>query len=197
MTGLRIIAGTYKGRRLLAPPGLATRPLPDRIKQSLFDWLGQDLTGSTVADTCAGSGSFGCEAASRGATQVHLVEPSAHALSVLRANLRGLGNPPAIVIHPRPFQAVLPTLRDLDLVFCDPPFPWYRDEPETLTALLTLAMNALARGGQLLVRGERGETLPPLPSGLRRDDERTYGRSWVLLLKRKEAVPPASGPSFA
>ena len=55
---LRIIGGTLGGRKILAPPGLDTRPLPDRIKQSLFDWLGQDLSGLQVADICAGSGAF-------------------------------------------------------------------------------------------------------------------------------------------
>ncbi|MHC5067298.1 MAG: RsmD family RNA methyltransferase, partial [Planctomycetota bacterium] len=74
MTGFRIIAGNWKGRRLRTPPGLATRPLLDRIKQSIFDILGQDLTGWRVADCCAGSGSFGIEAASRGAKEVHLIE---------------------------------------------------------------------------------------------------------------------------
>src|SRR5687768_3944930 len=66
-TGLRIIAGTFKGRRLAAPPGLATRPLPDRVKQALFDWLGQRMDGLHVADCCAGSGAFAFEALSRGA----------------------------------------------------------------------------------------------------------------------------------
>ena len=68
-TGLRIIAGAYRGRRLAAPPGLATRPLPDRVKQALFDWLGQRLDGLRVADCCAGSGAFTFEALSRGATR--------------------------------------------------------------------------------------------------------------------------------
>ena len=81
---LRIIAGNFKGRKLLAPPGLETRPLPDRIKQSLFDWLGQSCAGWSVADVCAGSGSFGLEAASRGAKAVHLIEAGRHAISILR-----------------------------------------------------------------------------------------------------------------
>ena len=54
MSGLRIIGGTFKGRRLLAPRGLETRPLPDRIKQALFDWLGQRMDGLVVVDCCAG-----------------------------------------------------------------------------------------------------------------------------------------------
>ena len=96
---LRIIAGTHKGRKLLAPPGLETRPLPDRIKQSLFDWLGQSCEGLRVADICAGSGSFGCEACSRDAKEVHLIESGKHAISNLQANMRVLGQPPGLRLH--------------------------------------------------------------------------------------------------
>ena len=121
-TGLRIIAGAFKGRRLAAPPGLATRPLPDRVKQALFDWLGQRLDGLSVADCCAGSGAFTFEALSRGASRVDAIEPGQHALPVLRANAAKLGGPAGLVIHARGFEDVLPRLRDVDLIFCDPPF---------------------------------------------------------------------------
>src|SRR5436305_5858702 len=117
MTGLRIIGGTFKGRRLLAPRGLETRPLPDRIKQALFDWLGQRLDGLVVVDCCAGSGSFGCEALSRGASVVHAIEPSPHAVRALRANAAALGDPPGLVVHAAPLERVLPALRDVDLIF--------------------------------------------------------------------------------
>ena len=131
----------------MAPPGVETRPIPDRIKQSLFDWLGQSLAGLTVIDCCAGSGSFACEAASRGAEMVHAIEPGAHALPALRANAKSLGNPRTLVIHPRPFASVLPKLRDIDLIFADPPFPWYQEEPETMRELLDLGAMSLVRDG--------------------------------------------------
>src|SRR5580765_3478673 len=101
MSGLRIIAGTFKGRRLAAPPGFATRPLPDRVKQSLFDWLGQRLDGSHVVDCCAGSGAFSFEALSRGASRVEAIEPGAHAVPVLRANAAKLGSSAGLVVHAR------------------------------------------------------------------------------------------------
>jgi 16S rRNA (guanine966-N2)-methyltransferase len=179
---LRIIAGTLRGRRLLAPPGLETRPLPDRIKQALFDWLGQSCDGLAVADVCAGSGSFGFEALSRGASALHLIEPSRQAVSILQANLRGLGSPPGVHLHARDFQSALPGLNGLDLIFCDPPFPWFGLQPETLARLLELGAGALAAGGRLVIRGERGAELPPLPPRLRESARRFYGRSWVALL---------------
>ena len=179
---LRIIGGEWKGRRIDAPPGLDTRPLTDRIKQSLFDWLGQRLDEQTVADACAGSGSFAFEAASRGARSVHACEPG-HAFPTLARNHRALGAPPSVVLHRSPFQAVLPGLAGLDLGFADPPFPWYAEQPELIVALLTLSATALDAERAILIRGEQGASLPRV-DGLRELERRAYGRSWVARLAR-------------
>jgi 16S rRNA (guanine966-N2)-methyltransferase len=188
-SGLRIIAGAFKGRRLAAPAGLATRPLPDRVKQALFDWLGQRMDGLHVADCCAGSGAFAFEALSRGARRVEVIEPGDHAVPVLRANAARLGNPPALVLHPLPFEAVLPRLHDLDLIFADPPFPWYADDAVKITELLRLGAQALSPAGRLVLRGERGVDLPELPADLVERERRTYGRSWLALLQRTDGAP--------
>ena len=194
---LRIIGGTLSGRRLLAPPGLETRPLPDRIKQSLFDWLGQECTGWSVADVCAGSGSFGCETLSRGARLVHLVESSRHAISILQANIRSLGSPEALRLHARPFQNVLPGLHGLDLVFLDPPFPWFAEQPDLISELMALSAATLGAGGRMVIRGERGCELPHLPARLREGERRFYGRSWIaqfsLAPQRAGLMPPLPG----
>ena len=182
-TGLRIIAGRFRGRRLAAPPGLATRPLPDRVKQALFDWLGQRLDGLSVVDCCAGSGAFTFEALSRGATRVEAIEPGHHALPVLRANAARLGRPAGLVLHPRPLEDVLPRLHDIDLVFADPPFAWYADGAHPIATLLRLGAAALAADGRLVLRGERGAELPERPDGLVEVERRTYGRSWLALLR--------------
>jgi len=192
VSGLGIIAGACKGRRLAAPPGLATRTLPDRVKQALFDWLGQRMDGLHVADCCAGSGAFAFEALSRGARRVEVIEPGQQAVPVLRANAGKLGNPSALVLHPLPFQAVLPRLRDVDLIFADPPFPWYADDAVMITELLRLGARALSPAGRLVLRGERGVCLPELPAGLVERERRTYGRSWLALLQR--AVDTGAGP---
>jgi 16S rRNA (guanine966-N2)-methyltransferase len=188
-TGVRIIAGAFKGRRLAAPAGLATRPLPDRVKQALFDWLGQRMDGLHVVDCCAGSGAFAFEALSRGARRVEVIEPGQHALPVLRANAAKLGNPPALVLHPLPFQAVLPRLHDVDLIFADPPFPWYADDAALIAEILRLGARALAPAGRLVLRGERGACLPGMPAGLVERERRTYGRSWLALLRRADPAP--------
>ena len=173
-----------KGRRLLTPRGLDTRPLPDRVKQALFDWLGQRLDGLHVVDCCAGSGAFSFEALSRGASCVEAIESGPHALPVLRANAAKLGNPPGFVVHARPFQAVLPRLGDVDLVFADPPFAWYTDDPKSITELLRLGAGCLAPDGRLVIRGERGIDLPETPVCLVERERRPYGRSWLALFER-------------
>lgn len=185
MGSLRIISGDWKGRRLDAPPGLDTRPLTDRIKQSLFDWLGQRMDGWRVVDACAGSGAFGIECASRGAVEVHLCEPGRHAQPTIRANLKQLGDPPQVRLHTRGYEQVLPGLHDLDLVFCDPPFPWFREEPAMLAGLIAAAGAAIGPDGLVLIRGERGEELPA--HALSERERRTYGRSWVAMLGRPSA----------
>jgi 16S rRNA (guanine966-N2)-methyltransferase len=154
------------------------------VKQSLFDWLGQTLDGLHVVDCCAGSGAFAFEALSRGATRVDAIEPGAHAVPVLRANAARLGDPPGLVVHRASFRDVLPRLHDVDLVFADPPFPWYRGGGAEIAALLALGARALAPGGRLVIRGERGTDLPGLPAGLVERERRTYGRSWLALLCR-------------
>jgi 16S rRNA (guanine966-N2)-methyltransferase len=179
---LRIIAGLYKGRRLLAPAGLETRPLPDRIKQALFDWMGQSLEGLSVADVCAGSGSFACEAVSRGAAVVHAIESGRQAQSILRANHQALGQPAQLRLIPRQFQDALPALHDIDLIFCDPPFPWFVTEPQILSELLVGARSALATKGRLYIRGERGHELPALPRSLQLEERRFFGRSYIVRL---------------
>ena len=183
-TGLRIIGGTFRGRRLVAPHGLETRPLPDRVKQSLFDWLGQRLDALHVVDCCAGSGAFAFEALSRGARRVDAIDPGAHAVPVLRTNAARLGDPAGLVVHPASFRDVLPRLHDVDLVFADPPFPWYRGGGAEIGELLRLGGRALSPGGRLVIRGERGADLPGLPADLVERERRTYGRSWLAMMCR-------------
>lgn len=187
---LRIIAGAWGGRKLIAPPGLDTRPMPDRIKQSLMDFLGQDFTGLRCADICSGSGSVGLEFASRGAVEVHLIEAGRHAQPALLANLRNCGNPPQVRLQARPFQAVLPLLKNLDLIFADPPFPWFPADPQ-LAELLSLGAASLGPKGRFVIRGERGQDLPPLPRTLRKDAHRLYGRSWVSVFVPVQIAVPA------
>lgn len=91
MPGLRVIAGLAKGRKLQMVPGDSTRPIADRVKESLFNIMGDSLTGSQVLDLFAGTGSVGIEALSRGAAGATFVESDPHALRVIQANLNHVG----------------------------------------------------------------------------------------------------------
>ena len=83
---LRIIGGAWRSRRIRFPDRPGLRPTPDRVRETLFNWLGQDLTGRDCLDLYAGSGALGFEAASRGARRVVMVERDAAALRALQAN---------------------------------------------------------------------------------------------------------------
>lgn len=184
---LRVIGGQWRGRRLEAPPGRTTRPLTDRIKQSLFDWLGQSFDGYRVVDVCAGSGGFGIEAASRGAAEVALVESDRSAQRTITQNLASLGQPRSVRLCPGRFQDILPTCSGIDLVFADPPFPWFGEQPDLLIALMEAAAGCLGPEGVVVIRGERGTDLPASDAPLDLVERRDYGRSWVSAWRRREA----------
>ncbi|MCB1714670.1 MAG: 16S rRNA (guanine(966)-N(2))-methyltransferase RsmD [Candidatus Competibacteraceae bacterium] len=125
---LRIIGGQWRGRKLRFPalPGL--RPTPDRVRETLFNWLSPLITGARCLDLFAGSGALGIEALSRGAARVVFVENDARASKTLRENLHVLQTDAAAVIamdaqrwlkQAAPMQ-VAPDL--FDIVFLDPPF---------------------------------------------------------------------------
>jgi 16S rRNA (guanine966-N2)-methyltransferase len=85
---MRIIAGQAKGHRLIAPPGINTRPTSDRVREALFSVIMPRLDRAKVLDAFAGSGALGLEALSRGAETVHFIEKDAKALKVLRRNVK-------------------------------------------------------------------------------------------------------------
>lgn len=91
MSGLRVIAGKARGRKLRPVPGEITRPITDRTKESLFNILGADIVGSSMLDLFAGTGAVGIEALSRGAAFVRFVDVHQPAVQTIRANLDGTG----------------------------------------------------------------------------------------------------------
>src|ERR1700749_4170373 len=96
---MRIISGKYRSRSLDAPPGLATRPTSDRLRETLFNVLAPRIEGAAFLDLYAGSGAVGIEALSRGAKHVEFVERAPAALKVMRANLEKLGLKNGFSIH--------------------------------------------------------------------------------------------------
>ncbi|HTW28500.1 MAG TPA: 16S rRNA (guanine(966)-N(2))-methyltransferase RsmD [Acetobacteraceae bacterium] len=178
---MRIIAGAWRGRRLVAPAGSATRPTADRVRQALFDmllhapWGGRALfEAARVLDAFAGSGALGLEALSRGAAQATFLERDSAALAALRANIaacRAADRARVIVgdaLHPPRGEAC-------GLALLDPPYG---------AALLAPAVAALARAGWIapdtVIAAELGRA-DPLPEGMAPLAERAHGAARIVV----------------
>lgn len=123
MSGLRVISGTARGRRLRSVPGSATRPITDRAKESLFDILGSDVRGASFLDLFAGTGAVGIEALSRGAAFVRFIDTQRQAIETVRANLALTGlERGAEVLRGDAFSLLArPADRAFDYAFIAPP----------------------------------------------------------------------------
>ena len=120
---MRIIGGQYRRRILRFPDSEGLRPTPDRVRETLFNWLGQELDGEHCLDLFAGSGALGFEAASRGAVQVVMVDKAPKVLAALHENAKMLHNPPGVeIIRGDALQYLSSTKSKFDLIFLDPPF---------------------------------------------------------------------------
>ena len=127
MNQLRIIGGLWRSRRLDFPDGDGLRPTPDRVRETLFNWLGQDLSGKHCLDLFAGAGALGFEAASRGAARVVLVDDAKKVVQALKKNIAALGASGAVEVVGMDVLRYL-SLREssgerrFDVVFLDPPY---------------------------------------------------------------------------
>jgi 16S rRNA (guanine966-N2)-methyltransferase len=172
---MRIIAGAWRGRPILAPAGQATRPTSDRTREALFSMLTSRIgsfEGLRVADLFAGSGALGLEALSRGAAQCVFVETDRAAIEVIRRNLAALGAEGEILSTPAE-HARLPG--PLDLAFLDPPYG-------SGLAPAVLARLPLAPGGWASVETARSESVAA--AGLEVEAERVHGKAKLTLLRR-------------
>jgi len=158
---MRIIAGEYRSRTLEAPPGLATRPTSDRLRETLFNVLAPRMGGSAFLDLYAGSGAVGMEALSRGAASVVFVERAGAALKVLRANLARLGLTAGFRVQTGSVGAYLrrPAAEGFDLVFLDPPYDAAEEYAATLGLLGGGAAGLLAAGAMVIAEHRRKERL--------------------------------------
>jgi len=131
---MRVIAGEFRSRRLKSIPGAATRPTPDRLRETLFDILVTRIEGATFLDAYAGTGAVGIEALSRGAQHAYFLERNRAALDVIRENLAALKLEARATIVPGPVLLTLPRYL-ADIVFLDPPYNLEREYTAALDAL--------------------------------------------------------------
>ena len=177
---MRIIAGQWRGRKLQAPPGGATRPTADRVREALFSMLASRLgsfEGLRVADLFAGSGALGLEVLSRGASHCTFVERDPGALEALKANVARLGASAEVIAIST--ESLGAATAPCDLVLLDPPYGSGLAGP--MLARL-MAQGWLAPGCWISVETGRGETVEV--AELRLDTVREIGKAQLTLLRR-------------
>ena len=177
---MRIISGEWRGRKLVAPEGMATRPTGDRVRETLFSMLASRL-GSfeqlRVADLYAGSGALGLEALSRGAAFACFVEQDPRAIAAIRSNVEALGVGDRSRILARSVEA-LPPEQPFELVFADPPY-----EVGSGSAALGHILDSrwAAPGAWVAIETQRDDRVDP--QGCTVDAERDVGRARLTLLR--------------
>ena len=185
---MRVIAGEAKGRRLRSVPGLATRPTADRVRQTLFDILG-DVSGARVLDLFAGTGALGIEALSRGAAHALFVERSVPAAAVIKENLQLTGFAGRSSVRRADAEALLkkPAGSPYDLVFLDPPY-------ERGLAFVAGLVALLAEGGWVeeggIVVAEAAAGAVVAPAEFREIRARTFGRTQITFLEQAPRTHP-------
>jgi 16S rRNA (guanine966-N2)-methyltransferase len=185
---VRVIAGRYRGRRLVTVRDLSVRPAADRVKQTLFDMLTvrMPLEGAEVLDLFAGSGSLGIEALSRGAARAVFVEGQREAAECIRANLAAIGCADrASVIVGDALRYCETDPASYDLVFADPPYV-FAATPR-LPGLL-FGHGRVRPEGYLLIEHAEGLAFPPSPA-YHEGPTKKFGRTIVTFFSH--AAPPA------
>ncbi len=182
--GVRIVGGTFGGRRISAPSGRDTRPTSDRVREAVFSAVVSrvgSLAGLTVIDLYAGSGALGLEALSRGASAVTFVEWDARAAAAIRENLEtlGIGGEQARVLKARAEAAgrAWGVPSPASLLFADPP---YRIESSEVRQVMeALATGGLLETGALVVYEHAAGSVPEWPEGFAGELPRRYGDTAV------------------
>lgn len=178
---MRIIAGIAKGREILAPKGMHTRPTLAKVKEAMFGMIQFDIEGARVLDLFAGSGGLGLEAISRGAEHVVFCDSDRQAVSVVKANLKKLGFEGSASVNYGDSLELLKRLaaegERFDIVLLDPP---YESELESRALALLDELSLLEEGAILLC--EHSQSNPPaFTEGYNAKKARKYGDSFVTL----------------
>ena len=179
---VRIIGGAWRSRLIVFPDQAGLRPTPDRVRETLFNWLGQDLSGLLCLDLFAGSGALGFEAASRGAKEVLMVERERGACAALEANSTALNASPVKIVRADALDFLRGTPGVYDVVFLDPPFDIAATLWDTLFELLPQRLTATG-----LVYRESG-VQDAVPAGWAVHKQGHAGQVHYQLLKRSNHV---------
>ena len=186
---MRVIAGQYKGRRLMAPTWGGLRPTSDRLKETLFNILSDRVRGARVLDGFAGAGALGIEALSRGAAAVTFIDQDRQAIDLIGANLRHCGISSGYVMIRDGFVGALrrlPADQQFDLVLLDPPYAL----PD-LAEVLTSAAGWLSPAGILVLEHARRRAVPGQETALVPYRTVTAGDSALAFYRPAATQPPS------
>jgi 16S rRNA (guanine966-N2)-methyltransferase len=190
---MRVVAGTYRGRPLVAPKGMGTRPTADRVREALFSIL-FDVTDRAVLDLYAGTGALGIEALSRGARHATFVEHDRKALTALERNLATLRVPPAqFEIMPLRVEHALARLSkkgpSFDLVLADPP---YREAERVLPDVLRQSAGLVRTQATIVLELASTDPPPAPPEGFELTRTKRYGETALAFYASIAPEPCAS-----
>lgn len=179
---MRIIAGTLKGRQLAGPKWPGLRPTSDRLRETLFNLIRNEVPGARVLDACAGTGALGIEALSRGAAAATFIDAEPRACALIAENLRRCGIPEPYAIIRAGLAAALARLPEgerYDLVLFDPAY-----DARDADALLAALGERLSPAGWLVYEHARRHAAPETAGGLTRVREIRSGDSGLALYRR-------------
>ena len=179
---MRVTTGLARGRKLVAPQGLDTRPSSDMTKQAVFNIVQNYVEGSTFLDLFAGSGQMGIEALSRGAKHAVFVDASPKAIQAVRENLAHCGFADKAKVAQMDAQSFLKsTTTRFDLAFLDPPY-----QQQIIDAVLPAVVQQMAPGGIILCETERNEQLPEQAGDYALTKTYFYGKAEITAYRRPE-----------
>jgi 16S rRNA (guanine966-N2)-methyltransferase len=180
---MRITGGQAKGRVLASLKGWNIRPTSDRVREAIFNLIGQDVTGFKVLDLFAGTGSLGIEALSRGASRVLFIDNSVQSIKLIKKNLARSGYEPLGSVWKKDLTKGLPLKHPMlkekfDLIFVDPPY-----EKEMIPPLLAeLSDRDLLRSPAIaMAESFKTETLPEVLGKLQMVNSRIYGETKISI----------------
>jgi 16S rRNA (guanine966-N2)-methyltransferase len=191
---MRIISGTSKGRKLITQRGQSLRPTSDRVKESIFNILGEEVEGKVVLDLFAGTGNLGIEALSRGAKKAFFVEKRRQALRLIQRNLLQCGMEDRSEILPKDVNRAIGILNQrgesFDLILMDPP---YEKGLIQKTLLKLQSFRIYHEDSILLIEHDRREPLPNIASRWDLIRQRRIGDTVISFLTPRLSGMPTTG----
>ncbi|WP_125153775.1 16S rRNA (guanine(966)-N(2))-methyltransferase RsmD [Clostridium rectalis] len=184
---MRIIAGLARGRKLLSPEGMGTRPTLDRVKENIFNIIQNYIYDSVAIDVFAGTGSLGLEAVSRGAKECHLIDKGATTFKYLEQNVKNFNFEDKCVCHNMDSYEALKMFgkqgKKFDIIFLDPP---YLKDMIPLAAKIIEENNMLNKDGIIVSKIDSSEKIFQGTEKLTLTQDRKYGNTTICFYKHKE-----------